>query len=379
MKHEITYERDIYKSYMKIPSIAEDGLDERLMLCRELEGIIPCEKCYINAEGQYWYDISGKQALDNYCKVNAIGRTLFETLILRFCSQLELLEWNLIDGGCLKLEPEMIFLNHTGEEVFFILYPEKKGNVFLEFQRLIEYLLTKLDHGEPDVVQWAYEIYEITLCDGYSIADIKDKILKQRVKEIESNVSAKEMEYFEETKEELVFQETTYLKKESSEELQIENLLLSAIEKGKEMLGKIFRKEKKEKKNLKEEIPYVVYPNEEETEAKMQIHPTICITAFAEEPKGILLYEGLEGFPDFEMGKLMCVIGKSHRVKFQIEKDTISQFHAKIDYIEGNYYIEDMNSTNGTYVNEEMLNYKEQRKLQVGDILRFADVKYRFM
>lgn len=38
-----------------------------------------------------------------------------------------------------------------------------------------------------------------------------------------------------------------------------------------------------------------------------------------------------------------------------------------------------MNSTNGTFVNDEMLNYKEQRELSPGDVLRFADVKYRFL
>ena len=57
----------------------------------------------------------------------------------------------------------------------------------------------------------------------------------------------------------------------------------------------------------------------------------------------------------------------------------ISQFHAKIEWMDDVYYIEDTNSTNGTYVNDTLLNYKEKRELTPGDSIRFADVKYRFM
>ena len=98
-----------------------------------------------------------------------------------------------------------------------------------------------------------------------------------------------------------------------------------------------------------------------------------------EDPKGILIYEGIGDYPDFEIGERMCVIGKSQKATIQIEKETISQFHAKIEYIVDNYYIEDMNSTNGTFVNDEILNYKQRVLLNAGDVIRFADVKYRFL
>ena len=43
------------------------------------------------------------------------------------------------------------------------------------------------------------------------------------------------------------------------------------------------------------------------------------------------------------------------------------------------FYIEDLNSTNGTFVNDEVLAYKEKKLLKSNDIVRFADVKYRFV
>ena len=62
-----------------------------------------------------------------------------------------------------------------------------------------------------------------------------------------------------------------------------------------------------------------------------------------------------------------------------IGKDTISRFHAVINKENQEFYIEDLNSTNGTFVNDEVLAYKEKKLLKSNDIVRFADVKYRFV
>jgi len=43
------------------------------------------------------------------------------------------------------------------------------------------------------------------------------------------------------------------------------------------------------------------------------------------------------------------------------------------------FYIEDMNSANGTLVNGEILIYKEVRRLKEGDRITFADISYRFL
>lgn len=372
INREITYERDVNKSYMKIPAVMESCLDETLMFRRSYQGILPMEKCYVNGRGQYWYNISGKQALDAYCRINAISQRFFETLILRICSQLEVLEWNLIDTGCLVVDPELIFVNHNGEDVSFVLYPNTKGNFLDELQQLMEYLLTKLNHGDKEGVHQAYRIYDMTLTEGYSIADLKQMILSAREKKTEiperktSPVYEEKWEYEEKpaTGEEKIGREAVFE--------EIEQKILGLIERVKEILWV--------KKENKEEIPMVVYPEERiEDESERIIHPTICLTATLGEPQGLLLYEGKGDYPDFELGEESCIVGKNAKVKLYINRDTISQFHAKFDYFNKTYYLEDMNSTNGTFVNDELLNYKEKRVLSPGDVLRFADVKYRFL
>lgn len=358
INREITYERNINNSYMKIPAVIDASLDEKLIFRRSYQGFLPMEKCYVNGVGQYWYNISGWQALDAYCRMHPIHQDFFETIILRICSQLEILEWNLIDTNCLVIDPELIFVSHNGEQVSFILYPDTKGNFLDELQQLMEYLLTKLNHGDKEEVHNVYKIYNMTHTEGYSLSAIKQEILGMRT----------HVEMVEE--ETIIFEEKISITEKEAPVL--EQKLQGLLEWIKEILPI--------KKEEKEEIPDVVYPEDEIEEViEMTINPTICLASNNGVARGVLVYEGMKDYPDFELTQDTCMLGKNPSVKCYINRETISQFHAKFEYCDKTYYIEDMNSTNGTFINDQMLNYKERKALASGDVLRFADVKYRFL
>lgn len=74
----------------------------------------------------------------------------------------------------------------------------------------------------------------------------------------------------------------------------------------------------------------------------------------------------------------MVWIGHGPEADARIVRDTVSQIHARIDRDGDHYYIEDLNSTNGTCVNDEALVYKERRLLKINDIVQIADIRYRF-
>jgi pSer/pThr/pTyr-binding forkhead associated (FHA) protein len=108
------------------------------------------------------------------------------------------------------------------------------------------------------------------------------------------------------------------------------------------------------------------------------IRPTVCLSNYQGMPRGILLYQGTDQMADIRIDAKMSRIGNGKEADVQIDRDTISKLHARIDREEDSYYIEDLNSTNGTFVNEEPLAYKERRKLNSNDIVSFADIRYRF-
>ena len=95
--------------------------------------------------------------------------------------------------------------------------------------------------------------------------------------------------------------------------------------------------------------------------------------------QGMLLYEGMENRSNIIIDKDCTRIGQGDEADAVIGKDTISHFHAVINRENQEFYLEDLNSTNGTFVNNEVLAYKQKKQLKSNDIIRFADVKYRFV
>ena len=137
MNHEIVYERNPTGSYMKIFSNQEENLDEKILLRRKIPGLLPMEKAYLDGNGQYWYNISGKQSLDTYCSIQNVGIDVIKKIIISICSQMEILEWNLISMGSLLLEPECIFVTNSNQEFIFTSYPGAEHNVEDGFRQLM--------------------------------------------------------------------------------------------------------------------------------------------------------------------------------------------------------------------------------------------------
>ncbi|MEG1992919.1 MAG: FHA domain-containing protein, partial [Acetivibrio sp.] len=97
-------------------------------------------------------------------------------------------------------------------------------------------------------------------------------------------------------------------------------------------------------------------------------------------PKGYFLcpVNGRD-YGDMELSEFPFFIGKlKKKMNGIIESETISRFHAKIEKDENQFYLVDLNSTNGTFLNGERLAIKERYPLFIGDEIKFADVAYNF-
>ena len=76
----------------------------------------------------------------------------------------------------------------------------------------------------------------------------------------------------------------------------------------------------------------------------------------------------------------LLIIGKLNTVSDVIlPYPTVSRVHSKIRRIQGEYYLTDLNSRNGTFVNGRMLQAGEEYLLQDQDEVRFADLSYIFL
>ena len=66
-------------------------------------------------------------------------------------------------------------------------------------------------------------------------------------------------------------------------------------------------------------------------------------------------------------GKTVWIIGRGDTCDLIYQNPKISRMHCKIEYLDSHYYLTDLNSTNGTYLNGRLLERKE--RIFSGDII----------
>ena len=137
---------------------------------------------------------------------------------------------------------------------------------------------------------------------------------------------------------------------------------------------------KKIEKNQKElgigGLTKVVLTKEEE-----DYNPTCLLNATEDSPDSLILKALDEiNYKNIPITSYPFFIGKLKKnVDYCLEKDVISRFHAKITREGEEYFITDLNSTNGTFINSNPLLTYQKKEIRVGDEIAFANIKYQFM
>jgi pSer/pThr/pTyr-binding forkhead associated (FHA) protein len=69
-------------------------------------------------------------------------------------------------------------------------------------------------------------------------------------------------------------------------------------------------------------------------------------------------------------------IGRNKTATISIQNDPlVSRKHALIEHIKGRYFLSDLNSTNGTYINNRPVQKDEKVELASGDVIRVGKTK----
>jgi pSer/pThr/pTyr-binding forkhead associated (FHA) protein len=69
-------------------------------------------------------------------------------------------------------------------------------------------------------------------------------------------------------------------------------------------------------------------------------------------------------------------LGRSADTDIRLDDRYASGFHARVFNRSGNYFVEDLNSTNGTLLNSRELH--GEAELTPGDVIRIGDTEFRF-
>lgn len=366
---KVDYRRTWNQSYMILKEVEQyQEYEIRMFEYNEVDGFLPLEVFVEDGEIHFGYEITGKQALGDLLEQQEIEKDLLRKILCECIHACRVAERYLLDENRILLNVDYIFLDNKTQKLHFCYLPGRDGNLKKSFRQLMEELLQKVNHEKEENVRIAYELYERTTEDNYSLLDLqavfyehsdimlceRDKNLDREEKEDKISPDIAESILPKQAKTP-VFKGKIQIKKE---------VVLSEVKGG-------FQKWIDAKK---QGISY--HPNRQSQEQELSETPE-------ELPQGEqakLLYLGQGKEEDFLIDSDKFWIGiQGGGANAQLGSQALEKIHAKLEKKKDGYYIEDMNTANGTMLNGELLAYKDTRRLQNGDRITFADVSYRFL
>jgi pSer/pThr/pTyr-binding forkhead associated (FHA) protein/Mg-chelatase subunit ChlD len=87
----------------------------------------------------------------------------------------------------------------------------------------------------------------------------------------------------------------------------------------------------------------------------------------------------VDGLLPLSIQRLRTSVGRDSGNDVVIQRDTVSSFHATVDFTDGYFYLEDHRSTNGTFLNGNQLHENKPIQLKSGDRIDFSDHEFRFI
>lgn len=138
-------------------------------------------------------------------------------------------------------------------------------------------------------------------------------------------------------------------------------------------------KRQKDEAQKEESSAAVSCIEEKREEGEMWVRPTEILSGGQQRTLGKLTYQGIHGCGDIWITKETFLLGKSRQqAEGIIDAEGVSRLHARISREGEVYYLEDLNSTNGTYLNEIPLQYRQKKELCRSDRIRFGAEEYLF-
>ncbi len=352
-----------------------------------IKGLLPCTLRYINGQVYLYYDISFTQSVAQLYSCKSIGRQWVKDFLWGMRMIRQQMGRFLLDDSNILWHPCQIFQDLEKNEFYFIYVPycEEDGG----FQELMDYLVEHIDYEDEILVECVYRMYEQfgVLGDAYLKEQIYEDVKRLDVESKEQKSKEKAMEEQNVLSEKPVVQEFPIGMSggELSQELEsreprrgIRYFLEGRIKK---------QKEERENIRLKTERLMAGYAVCEDTIYTDGTRKEAGFEAQEEEQIGRTMYleEGSECREEMEglylqSGQLLSyldrqtlVLGKKKEESDCVIDDmSVSRMHARITRDKGGIYLEDLNSTNGTFKNGLRLQPYEKRRLDKEDEIRLG-------
>lgn len=415
---EIDYIRESGVCYLRIISDNDHLIRNRMRMItlNRMEGMANVTCRNVNNREQYLYNISSTMPLTQCFEKTEMKKEDVLRLAEGIKKGVHTLERYLLDVNGLILNPDYIFYDSSKNEYRFCYYAGNKVGTEDGMKALFEYVIEHVCHGDAKAVTLAYGIYKRICIGNVDIDHLTDTEESEEVKKPEvveeyipvdnfiPEISKEEHEEKDIVKIYCIYGAGAILAlifiyslagifikgvriKGISGAVYILICVAAGIciymgykwyEKNKDLLVKTVTSvssEPYQKKKVRIIVPESIPENREELY-------TVVLNGREEKNKGVhcLKWVDAKGSHSYEVRQDACVIGSAaDRADCCILLPGVSRVHARITKEGDTYYIKDMNSTNGTRVNDRELGCFELCEISSGDNILIGDAECVFV
>lgn len=373
---ETEYVRNLNCNYERV-MLEEKPEENRYQYCILSRGgirfLLPCSLRYINGDAFLYYDISSRQNMTQLFEGRIIKRDWMKDFLWGMERMQQELGRYLLEVRNVIWSPEHIYQDLEKNDFYFMYVPYYQKNS--GFKALLNFWVEHIDYEDEALVEFVYGLHG-------QYDTVGEACLNRQIFE-----NYKEVEKRERKRSDIP----------AAEPVEDQKITVSAIEKTKQqqetgkkgLLAFLGGHRKKQdavsyQEILQKQVSMQTLSAVSEEfdyggggqENGEEYGRTIYLEPQKEQSRG--LYRN-NGELAVRISKLPFVIGKKKdEVDFVLEERSASRLHARILEENGGVYLEDLNSTNGTFKNGLRMKPYEKRRLEKDDELRFGKEEYIF-
>lgn len=374
--------RSLNCNYERI-SLEEKPEEKRYQYCilnrGGIRGLLPCSLRYINGSAYLYYNISSKQNIKQLYGGRCITRAWITDFMWSFRQIEQELGRFLLDRKNILLYPEQIYQDLESNVFSFLYFPYHEGEN--GFKELLEFWVEQIDYNDEALTACIYRMYEQYERNGDVYLQTK---IFEDAERLENAGRPEESEKTQDPARPAGSAKTADTEKAAESTPRAEASVTNAegeteAERKKYFFG-IFTSKKKEREireNYRQSMQENMqgYAVAEETVYGEEYGKTIYIEGSGDPTKTKREVCTPEGRVLAVIDRPITTIGKrKEEADIVLEDMSVSRLHARIVKEKEKYYIEDLNSTNGTFKNGLRLQPYERRELEQEDEIRTGRV-----
>lgn len=367
---QVEYKKEWMDTYLWVlpDNRAEESYEEKMIKYNPGGGRLEFFRQEKEGEEYFCYKVTGKKALNSVYAVLPIGEHQVRTILGQLFSVLEDGREYLLSEEDFVLSPNLIFATFPQMTLEFCYLPGYGVPLRRQLEGLFEYLLNRVDYEDKQAVNLLYDCYMFCMKEKGGLEEIKRLLEKESIgkKEVAPPVEPPRQVVYREAEEaEKKQQGGTYVSWLAEKLLPWKRRQVPLVAEESEQ----YRAEKTQDMSLTETT---ALPETAETEDSDR---TVLLFAGKkkEEPELVCEQTG----EVIRLTKFPFYLGSAKEYADYVPLgEGVSRIHCCISKKENNFYLSDLNSTNGTYLNGKEVSTGKELLLSANDEIRVCSQEF---